>query len=100
MRLRRVLLSIGILLILGIAGAVVFVGVPSLQIATGYAAKQTCSCLFASERALDSCLGDFDQGIAGWLTWDTGENDVSVSLAGLFENRAEFDDGFGCHAVD
>jgi hypothetical protein len=43
------------------------------QIATGYAAKQTCSCLFVSGRTLDSCLTD--------LPPDARQN-ISVTQAG------------------
>ena len=97
--MKRIALVLAVIFVAAIVAVVALIGVPSLRVATGYAAKQACSCHLVSGRKFDSCLGDFQQGLAAWLTWDASPEGVTVSLAGLFESRAAFDEGFGCHAT-
>ena len=70
------------------------------RIATGYAAKQTCSCLNVSGRAFDSCIADFPDEARGpiKLTQDGGRVRASV-LFGAVRSEAVFEDGYGCRLV-
>lgn len=72
------------------------------RIGTGFAAKQTCSCLYVSRRSLPSCMTDFDSATAQWFTWhvDDGRSVTVSALLGLFSATSIFDDGFGCHVVE
>jgi hypothetical protein len=71
------------------------------RIGTGFAAEQTCSCLYVSRRPLGSCMTDFDPAAARWFTWHVDERKVTVSaLLGVFVSTSVFDDGFGCHVVE
>ena len=56
------------------------------RIGTGFAAKQTCSCLYVSRRSLPSCMTDFDSATAQWFTWhvDDGRSVTVSALLGLF----------------
>jgi hypothetical protein len=71
----------------------------------GFAAKQTCSCLYVSRRTLDSCKSDYDIGltpeIARSLSWAVTPTTVTVTSGdGAVSREARFDDGFGCHLVN
>lgn len=70
------------------------------DIATGYAAKQTCSCLYVSGRSLESCLADFpaDAREAIAITQD-GESVRASVLFGVFSSEAVADGEFGCRVV-
>ena len=71
------------------------------RIGTGFAAKQTCSCLYVSRRSFPSCMTDFDPTTARWFAWHVDERNVTVSaLFGIFSSTSVFDDGFGCHVVE
>lgn len=82
----------------GLGVLIVRDGVPSLRIATAYAAKQTCSCLFVAGRDLDSCQGDYSPGSARWFNWERSAQAVAVSFAGVISSQASFTHGKGCHA--
>ncbi len=99
MRIRRVLLLIAVIVVVGVGALIAWHGVPTLRIATAYAAKQTCSCLFVSRRPLESCLADYDPGLARWFSWDATERAVVVSFAGTISSRATIVDGAGCHVA-
>ncbi|WP_421722797.1 hypothetical protein [Bauldia sp.] len=99
MRLRRILLFVAIVVIAGLGFLIVRDGVPSLRIATAYAAKQTCSCLFVAGRDLASCQGDYNPFTARWFAWDPTEQAVTVSFAGLISSQATYADGNGCRAA-
>jgi hypothetical protein len=99
LRIRRILLLIAVVVLVGIGILVAWHGVPTLRIATAYAAKQTCSCLFVSGRSLDSCLLDFDPGLSRWFSWDSTEPAVVVSFAGTISSEAAITDGAGCHVA-
>lgn len=70
------------------------------HIAVGFAAKQTCSCLFVSGRTMQSCLGDFPEDSRSLLTIDPAGDRVRSSAAlGLFSAEAAYEDGLGCRIV-
>ncbi|MBC7769959.1 MAG: hypothetical protein H7124_14340 [Phycisphaerales bacterium] len=71
------------------------------QIATGYAAKQTCSCVHVSGRSMESCIADFpeDARDAIQVTQD-GEAVRASVLFGAISAEAVVDGEFGCRLVD
>ncbi|MGQ0533253.1 MAG: hypothetical protein ACT4OF_11275 [Caulobacteraceae bacterium] len=70
------------------------------QIATGYAAKQTCSCLHVSGRALESCLADFPEDARSNISVTQDGNNVHASvLFGAIGADAVYEEEFGCRIV-
>lgn len=66
------------------------------NIATGFSAKQLCSCVFVAERSLESCKGDALSDLSR-LTFEQGEDSVTASvLGGLVSNTARYQSGLGC----
>ncbi len=88
----------GIVLLAG-AAYVVVQGVAMARIAAGYAAKQTCSCLFVSGRSPESCQGDLRGVVARVTAWRVDGTAVSASVLRAFTARAVFEEGFGCHVA-
>lgn len=71
------------------------------KIATGYAAKQTCSCRHVSGRTLDSCMADYPQDARGQITVvETGDKVRASVLFGLIHAEAQYEDGYGCRLLD
>lgn len=67
------------------------------RIATGYAAKQTCSCLHVSGRALDSCIAEFPAEAREQISLSVQGAEVRASvLVGLISARAAYEPEFGC----
>ncbi len=71
------------------------------RIATGYAAKQTCSCLHVSGRVLESCVADFPEDARNSInvTAEAGRVRASV-LFGAISAEAAFEDSYGCRILD
>ena len=70
------------------------------DIAVGYAAKQTCSCLYVSGRTVASCLGDFPEDARSQLTIEPQGDGVTASaVMGAFTAQAVHEDGLGCRVV-
>lgn len=71
------------------------------HIATGYAAKQMCSCLHVSGRTLDSCLADYPEDARENISVAVDGDDVRASvLFGAITSEATFEDGYGCRIVE
>ena len=71
------------------------------SIATGYAAKQTCSCLHVSGRTLDSCIADFPEEARKNITVAQEGDTVRASvLFGAISSNAIYEEEFGCRIVD
>lgn len=67
------------------------------RIATGYAAKQTCSCLNVSGRTLESCMADFPADAQGLISVKQEGQSVRASvLFGAVSARATYEEEFGC----
>lgn len=88
---------VGALLLVGASawasrGQVAYAG-----IATGYAAKQTCSCLHVSGRTLDSCVAEFPEEARNNIT--IAQEGVTVRASVLFgaiSSEAAYEEEFGC----
>lgn len=71
------------------------------RIATGYAAKQTCSCLHVSGRELDTCMADFPEDARGQISIAQSGDNVSASvLFGAISAEARFEPEYGCQLVN
>lgn len=71
------------------------------HIATGYAAKQLCSCVHVSGRTLDACIADYPEDVRNNITITSQGNDVRASvLFGAISSEAAFDGEYGCRIVD
>lgn len=71
------------------------------QIATGYAAKTTCSCRHVSGRTLESCVGDFPEDARNNIEIKEEGDRVRASvLFGAIHASAVYEDGFGCTITD
>jgi hypothetical protein len=70
-----------------------------LRIGVGYAAKQTCSCVFVAGRSARSCQAELPEG-AEIVSLRIGRTTVEGAvLAGLVSAKAAHEDGFGCRLV-
>lgn len=71
------------------------------SIATGYAAKQTCSCVHVSGRTLDSCLADFPEEARNNISVTQDGDTVRASvLFGAISAEATYETEFGCTLVN
>ena len=71
------------------------------QIATGYAAKQTCSCLHISGRPIDSCVAEFPEEARRAITLTEDGDTVRASvLFGAVSATARYEEGYGCALID
>lgn len=95
----------------GVLAAIVFVvaggawasrdQVAYARIATGYAAKQTCSCLHVSGRDLDSCMSDFPEDARQQISVGQDGSRVRASvLFGAISASAVFEPEYGCRILD
>jgi len=92
-----------IVLVVGIAGGAWAARdqVTYAHIATGYAAKQLCSCMHVSGRTLDSCVADYPEDARRNITVSSEGNEVRASvLWGAIRSEATFDGEYGCRIVE
>lgn len=82
-----------------VAGAVVYKNYPKLNIISGFAAKNVCSCVFEAGRDLQSIVtGDNSFMPVNYAESkiDLIKKSVSSSFLGLKERRAIYREGLGC----
>lgn len=71
------------------------------HIATGYAAKQLCSCMYVSGRTLDACVADYPEDARRNVTVAAEGEMVRASvLFGAISAEAVYEEGYGCRIVD
>ena len=67
------------------------------RLATGFAAKQTCSCLHITGRSLDSCLMDFPEDARSMIAIEQDGSTVRASvLFGAVSAEAAYSEDYGC----
>jgi hypothetical protein len=84
------------------AGAVAswWLRVPDLsRVGVGYAAQQTCACLFISGRTPQSCGAELDPLARRLVRVEIGDHEVAARSLGS-RARARFTAGLGCSLVE
>ena len=71
------------------------------KMATGFGAKQMCSCIHISGRPLDSCMMDFPEDARNAVTiTEDGEVVRASVLFGAISSEAIYEEEFGCRITD
>jgi hypothetical protein len=71
------------------------------HIGAGYAARQTCACVFISRRSADSCRTDLDPLAQRVVSVEIGPQRVTArSMGGIARATARYQPGFGCALSD
>lgn len=70
-----------------------------IVIGSGYAAVQTCSCLFVSGRPLESCRADLDPMAQRMITITPGDKQVRAGALGI-SATGRYEADFGCSIID
>lgn len=100
-RRNRLLLAAATLIV---AGAIAFRALRLGELArlgAGYAAEQTCACLFVAGRSMESCRNDLEP-LARKIVFvrRRGDEAVTASSLGVATATAHYDKGFGCSLRD
>lgn len=97
-RKRWIWLAVGAALVVLVGGGAYAArgNVAYARIATGYAAKTTCSCLHVSNRTLESCMADFPPDAQRNISVTQDGNEVRASVLGVISSKAVYEDGYGC----
>jgi hypothetical protein len=66
------------------------------QIGAGYAAQQTCACIFISGRTLASCKTDLEPLAQKLVSLRVGTDEVTAHSLAIGTATARFEQGFGC----
>ncbi len=99
---RRVV-KIGAFIFFGCIGGAVLYFYPRLEVATGYAAKKTCTCIFATGRNLEEVIAnDLYFSILNLIRHDVSSEakTVTSSFRGISPKTAIFRPGLGCILLD
>jgi hypothetical protein len=71
------------------------------RMATGYAAKETCSCLHVSGRALEACIAELPQQARESIALTTTGARVHASaLFNVIGADAVYEDEYGCRLLN
>ena len=94
--IRRISIVVAIVIV---AGAITWRALHLSDLAfigAGYAAEQTCACLFISGRTLDSCKGDLEPLAQKLVSLHPGDREVTAISFGVSSATARYDENFGC----
>ena len=71
------------------------------NIGSGYAAQQTCACVFVSHRELASCVTDLEPLARRLISVSVGKDEVTARAPlGQQSAVAHYEQGFGCSLRD
>src|SRR5688572_12337784 len=95
----RKLIVVGVLVVAVIAGLEMWRRLrlsDLLHIGAGYAAEQTCACVFISHRTPESCMTDLEPLAVRFVSVRVGTDEVIARTLGLRRAVARYEQGFGC----
>lgn len=101
--MKRIFLSIFILLISGVFLYFYFIELPKFAILNGYAAKKACSCHFIAQRSLDSVKNNDLAGSPlnmAHLKINAEDKSVSSTVFGMGKRVAKYSPGYGCTLIN
>jgi hypothetical protein len=95
----RKLIVVGVLAVAVIAGLEMWRRLrlsDLVHIGAGYAAEQTCACVFISHRTPESCMTDLEPLAVRFVSVRVGTDEVIARTLGLSRAVARYEQGFGC----
>src|SRR4051794_38436115 len=99
--MRKRLLVVAVVLVAGGVAAWRFLHVSELaHIGAGYAAQQTCACLFVSGRSLESCQTDLDAMARVFVSLTPGPGEVTARSFLISRATSRYEKGYGCSLKD
>lgn len=93
------IVGIGLLLLLLALGVVVYIYYPRLNLITGFAAKNMCSCVYEAGREPESVIAldnNFDPVNQATYDLEPGQKSASAEVFGFKKRTAVFSEGLGC----
>ena len=93
------ILSITFLVLLLVVGVIIYIYYPRLNLITGFAAKNMCSCVYEADRDPESVAAqdnNFEPVHLSEFDLDRENRSASSTVFGLKERRAMYNEGFGC----
>ena len=70
------------------------------HIGAGYAAEQTCACVFVSKRTIESCVNDLEPLAQRLVAVRVGDSEVTASALMVGAATARYEEAFGCSLRD
>ncbi len=98
--LKRTLIVIAVLVV---AGAITWRALHLSELArigAGYAAEQTCACLFVGARSMASCKSDLEPLAQKLVSIEVGVDEVTATSFGVSRATAQYHKGYGCSLKD
>lgn len=98
--IKRTLIVIAVLVL---AGAITWRALHLTEMAyigAGYAAEQTCSCMFISARSLASCKTDLEPLAQKLVSVSVNLDEVTATAFGFSKATARYHKGLGCSLKD
>jgi hypothetical protein len=98
--LKRTLLVLTVLLV---AGAITWRALHLSElshIGAGYAAQETCSCLFVSARSMASCKSDLNPMAQKFVSIRVNLDEVTATALGISTATSRYHKGLGCSLKD
>ncbi|HEX4456574.1 MAG TPA: hypothetical protein VIA18_01310 [Polyangia bacterium] len=95
---KRIMLAAALLVVVGLVVAGRYFRKLAV-VGAGYAAEQTCACMFVSGRTLDSCRGDLEPMARRIVGIEPSDGAVRTHTL-LSSATARFEAGFGCTLVE
>lgn len=93
------ILRMGLLIIVAVLSYLIYVNYPKLNIITGFAAKNVCSCVFEAGRELETIeTGDNNFAPVSYAenTINLEERYITSKVLGLKKRKAVYEEGIGC----
>lgn len=99
-RLGKTITTVIVVVLVVVVGVAIYLG-PIAPVATGYAAKITCSGALLADRDVADASADLPSNpLVPFLRTDVGDASVSTSLLGLWDSTAWYTPGLGCTLSD
>jgi hypothetical protein len=99
--IRRIIAVVVVIMV--IAGTITWRALHLSELAflgAGYAAQQTCACVFIAKRNLESCRGDLDPLAQKMVSISVEDHAVIAASLVVFSALARYDEAYGCSLQD
>jgi len=99
-RRKRILFGVAAVIVVGIVVWQKLRVAELAHIGAGYAAEQTCSCVFVSGRTLESCVNDLEPLTQHVISVQVGKGEITATALFVSAATTRCEEAFGCSLRD